>query len=219
MKSVKWTSLALAGAVITLVFTGACTAGPVKGTPPRPVNRIGAPLLQQLRSALAQLNLTQAQQAQVRVFFGQAETALKAIRENASLTPEQKRAATQEAMKNLKTNILGVLTPEQKERLREIMTERRDDLREFIETLDLTQAQKRQIQAFFQEARTKLEAIRANQKMTPPEKRTASLRVRRELEARIMRVLTPQQREQLRQWLQTHRPLRPGIAGSATPDL
>ena len=219
MKIGKWTGIALLGAVIVLASTGAGTAGPVKGTPPRPVNRIGAPLLQPLRNALAQLNLTQAQQAQIRVFFAQAETALKAIRENTSLTPEQKRSAVQEAMKTLKTNVLGVLTAEQKERLKEIMTERRDDLREFLETLNLTQAQKCQIQAFFQEARTKLEAIRANQKMTPPEKRAASMRVRHELEAKIMRVLTPEQREKLRQWLQTHRPLQPGTAKPSASDL
>ena len=63
-----------------------------------------------------ELNLTEAQQTQIRTIHESARTQFKAVHDNASLTPEQKRARMQELRTSVDSQINAVLTAEQRQK-------------------------------------------------------------------------------------------------------
>ena len=69
-----------------------------------------------LEHMVQELGLTDQQKAQVEGIFKSQHPALKAIRENPSLTKEQKREQMKPIMESIKQQINAFLTPEQREK-------------------------------------------------------------------------------------------------------
>ncbi len=74
----------------------------------------GAMLLQRLTT---QLGLTADQQAQVKPILEAAHTQVAAVREDKSLTPQEKFAKIKETMEGARSQINGILTPAQQQQL------------------------------------------------------------------------------------------------------
>lgn len=71
------------------------------------------------------LNLTPEQKAQLQPIFEQHRSQLQALRDNTSLTPEQRRTQMEQLRKDMQTQINAVLTPEQQQQMQQFRQHRR----------------------------------------------------------------------------------------------
>ena len=71
-----------------------------------------------------ELNLTDAQKAQLKPMFQQQHEKMQALKSDTSLTPEQKQAKAKEIRAEGRKQFLTVLTPEQQQKLRDMRTRR-----------------------------------------------------------------------------------------------
>jgi Spy/CpxP family protein refolding chaperone len=89
---------------------------PAATSQPAGENPAAMPYLQKFRSAINQLDLSQSQKAQVADLFNQMAAKLQAIRRDPTL-----RGAGREAITNFRDQLLQILTPDQRQQLRELM--------------------------------------------------------------------------------------------------
>lgn len=80
-----------------------------------------------LRAALAQLELTDAQKAQIEAAFQAERTKLEALRDDTTMTREQKRAQMGTIRTETRTAIEAILTPEQREQIQANTAQRREN--------------------------------------------------------------------------------------------
>jgi Spy/CpxP family protein refolding chaperone len=99
-------SLMLAAAFVAVV-------NPSLRAAERPAGGRGAAGLQQLQQALRELDLTEDQQTKLREFFTENTEKLRGLRDDASLTPQEKLAKFQEFQTAFRDKAKEVLTPEQ----------------------------------------------------------------------------------------------------------
>ncbi len=99
-------SLMLAAAFVAV-------ANPSLRAAERPAGGRGAASLQQLQQALRELDLTEDQQTKLREFFTENTEKLRGLRDDASLTPQEKLAKFQEFQTAFRDKAKEVLTPEQ----------------------------------------------------------------------------------------------------------
>lgn len=71
------------------------------------------------------LNLSETQQSQVRDIMQKQATEMRALRENTSLSQEEKQARFRELRESTRTQMNAVLTPEQQEKFRELRKDHR----------------------------------------------------------------------------------------------
>lgn len=197
------------GAAGVLALTG---IGAVRAQAPAPNSNapraqvLRHPLLGRLGFVLAQLNLTPDQRGQIKGFLETAQGKAKAIRQNTSLTPVQKRAEMQPVVKELRESIMSILTPEQKARVRMlsamgpgprvILTR----VRAALVRLNLSPAQKQQIKGIFEDAMAKAKVVRESN-LTPAQKQPQIQAIEKAARESIVAVLTPEQKAKLRKLL------------------
>jgi periplasmic protein CpxP/Spy len=75
---------------------------------------------------MANLNLTDDQKAQIKQIRESAHSQLDAVKNDSSLSADQKQAKTREIRRNSHEQMEKVLTPEQRKQFRENMRERRE---------------------------------------------------------------------------------------------
>jgi len=73
-----------------------------------------------MKGLAKKLNLTDAQKAQIKSIMKEQRPKVRAIRQDNSLTPEQKKAKLQALRKETQEKIAAILTPEQKEKMKEL---------------------------------------------------------------------------------------------------
>ena len=73
-----------------------------------------------------ELGLTDQQKEQIKALFKAQHPALKAIRENKSLTPEQRKAQMKPIFKGIRQQMKSILTPEQLAKWKELRAEHRN---------------------------------------------------------------------------------------------
>ena len=98
--------------------TPAVTTTPAAGQPAQHPMMHRRRMLQ--RRIARKLNLSPDQISQIKSIRMSARETLKGIRANTSLTPEQKKAQAREAIQSARTQMHGLLTPEQQAKLAEI---------------------------------------------------------------------------------------------------
>jgi Spy/CpxP family protein refolding chaperone len=76
-----------------------------------------AKIQSRLQQISSELNLTDDQKQQLKPMLQSEAQQLKAVKDDASLTPEQKQAKAKEIHQGFKSQIGGVLTPEQQKKL------------------------------------------------------------------------------------------------------
>ena len=75
---------------------------------------------QRMQRMTQMLNLTKDQQEKIRPIFEDQFKQMQVLRQDTSLTPEQRRAKAQEMRKSVHAQISQILTPEQREKLKEM---------------------------------------------------------------------------------------------------
>lgn len=161
--------------------------------------------------ALARLDLSDAQKAQIKAIEQALAARVKALRADTTLTPEQKRAQVQAATKEAREKILAVLTPEQRQKLRVLMARMqgvRADFWAMVQRLDLTPEQRAKIRVIRAETQEKLLAVRRSD-ATPEQKRQRAQRIAADAREKVLALLTDAQKRQLREWLAKHPGLKP----------
>jgi Spy/CpxP family protein refolding chaperone len=161
-------------------------AGTVFAQGPGPSRRRAAGAMR----VLQQLNLTPEQRTQVRSLFQQQRQQVQAIRQDQSLTTEQREAKIKAIREGTHEQLLASLTPEQRQRLTEFR-ERAHPL----QALNLTPEQQPKVKLILQQQRQQVQAVRRDQDLTPRQKRAKVQEIRQNTEAQLKSILTPEQQQ------------------------
>lgn len=180
--------------------------GADENPPPRPFNP--AMLLDRLRPRLDELNLTEDQKTKIDEIFTITAEDLKPEPGQDEADRRARGEEVRQAMMDLRTQVLAVLNDEQKPKFEEMMAAMRQRGQggpgEFIEQfkaaipkLDLSEEQKSQIQTLMSEKEKEIQALREQGGDAREEFRAAMRDLHEELDS----ILTPEQREKLRDLL------------------
>lgn len=209
MRVSRW--LVPAGAAVVLAFGGIARAGAQSTAPAAQGAQVRRPMAVRWAAVLSRLNLSADQRAKVRALMQKARDETKAVREDTSLTPMQKREKVQGIDKSLREKVMNVLTKEQKARLRGLMNNGqppRAILARWmlaVRQLDLSPAQKTEVRSAVQDAQAKAKIVRESS-LQPAAKRAQTMQIERALRARVMDILTPDQKAKLRAMLKQRQP-------------
>lgn len=176
-----------------------------------------ANLLKSARAKLDELNPTAEQKTKFDEIFANAETDLKkTFADAASLQPEERRQKMQEFMSALKDKIAATLTPEQKTKFDQMQFglaaggnrgQLGERLKETLEKLDLTDDQKAKVKPIMEDARKKMEELRAEAQSGDRAKvREKAMEVMQDVRTKLQDVLTPDQQQKFREMMQQARP-------------
>lgn len=147
------------------------------------------------------LNLSDSQKQQLKPIFEQQHQQMQALRNNSSLTPEQKKAQAQQIRQNTRTQVNGILTPEQQQQLKQ---GRQAWAGKMAERLNLSESQKTQMQSVFQQHRAEMQAVEQDSTLTAEQKQAKRQQMREEMKSQMNGILTPEQQQQWQQ-MREHR--------------
>jgi len=147
-----------------------------------------------------ELNLTDQQKSEVEALLKVEREQRQAIRNNSSLTPEQKRDQLRQLRRSTHDQVLAVLTPEQQQRFQQ----RHEHVSGIgpLAPLDLTPEQKLKIGPILQADRQQTRAVLSDSSLTPQQKRAKLQDIRSTTNSQIQTVLSPTQRQRLQQFKQ-----------------
>jgi Spy/CpxP family protein refolding chaperone len=154
--------------------------------------------------AFERLNLTQDQKSKLQSLRQTERTQIDAIRNNSSLTDEQKKQQIADLRKNDRQQFLAVLTPEQQAQMKEMRQDRGGrrgafDAGRRFQALNLTEQQKSQLKPIFQSTRQQMQALRSDTSLTPEQKHEKMQQIRQNQMTQMKSILTPEQQQQLEQ--------------------
>jgi Spy/CpxP family protein refolding chaperone len=147
------------------------------------------------------LNLTDAQKAAIKPILANDANEIKAVRQDGSLSEEQKMAKIKEIRENGMEKINAILTPEQQKEFAEIKSEARHRMREFAtdrlemltEKLNLTDAQTAAIKPILVTEANEIKAVRQDNSLSKEQKQSKISDIRKATNKKISTILTPEQ--------------------------
>jgi Spy/CpxP family protein refolding chaperone len=170
-----------------------------------------------------QLNLNDQQKTQVQSLMQNQRQQAQAIRQDASLTPEQKRDKFQQLRKSNHQQMLGILTPEQQQKFQQLRSERKGMGRGKMgggmgpmSRLNLTPDQKAKLDPIFQSTRQQVEAVRNDPSLTPEQKQAKMREIHQGTQSQVNSILTPEQQQQWQQ-MKMHRGRGPKASPPPAP--
>jgi len=98
-------------------------------TPAVPESAARERIQQRLRTLTEQLNLSEEQKAKIGPILEDEARQLRELRQNTSLAPAERRAKARQIFQTHREQIDQVLTPEQREKMKEIRKQRREEYR------------------------------------------------------------------------------------------
>ena len=147
-----------------------------------------------------QLNLTDQQKTQIKSMREATHQQLQALRNDTSLTPEQKRERARQLMEQSQAQFQSVLTPEQQQQLKDMRAQAQQrGLDRMAKALNLSDQQKQQIQPILEAQHQQLDALRNNTSLTSDQRREQSQQLRQQTQSQINNILTPEQQQQAQQ--------------------
>jgi Spy/CpxP family protein refolding chaperone len=172
----------------------------------------------------AALGLSDQQSQQIRDQLKGYYEQVKSILQS-DLTKEQKMAEIQPIKDRTAAAIMAILTPEQQAKAQELgiidrmlspMKQSRDRLACALEQLNLTDAQKAQIQGILAEMKEAAKAIHDDANLTDEQKKTQFIELKKTTLEKVNAVLTPEQQAQLKELMQQKKKNRPGPGAGNT---
>lgn len=155
--------------------------------------------------AFERLNLTQDQKTKIQSLRQSERGQIEAIRNNASLTDEQKQQQIRDLRKNEHQQTLALLTPDQQAQLKQMAQDRGGRRGGFngerrFQALNLTEQQKSQLKPIFESTRQQMQALRGDTSLTPEQKHEKMQQIRQNQMTQMKSILTPEQLQQMQQW-------------------
>lgn len=151
------------------------------------------------------LNLTESQKAQLQASRQQMRTQMEAIKNDSSLSPQQKKEKMQQLHQSQRTAMNSVLTAEQKSKLKAEITEKKDwkgkhkgDRKQgILKDLNLTEVQKTELKADREIMKQKREAIKNDVTLNDTQKKEKMRELYRSHKEKMNSILTPEQKAKL----------------------
>ena len=183
-----------------------------------------------------QLNLTDQQKTQVQGFMQTMQQQTQTIRQDTSLTDQQKQDKLKQLRESTHQQMMGVLNADQQQKFKQMMSEHEgmghgkghgmgmgkgmgsgmgSGGPGGMAALNLTPDQKSKLQPIFQSSRQQAQAVRNDASLTPDQKRAKLRDIHRSSMSQFNSILTPEQQQQWQQMRQNH-PKR-GTAPAAPP--
>lgn len=152
-------------------------------------------------AALRRLNLSPEQKQQLQPMFQQHRQQVQAIRNDSSLTPEQKKEKIAQLRQDFQTQVNSVLTADQQAQLKQFRERRKPAFAK----LNLSEDQKAKIKPLFDQQHQQVMAVRQDSSLTPQQKRDKIREIRQSTMAQLNSILTPEQQQQWEQMRQQRR--------------
>jgi Spy/CpxP family protein refolding chaperone len=215
MKMTQNTLIALAAVAGALTLQAPARAADDK-EPAKPAagDRLGA-LRERLEETAKELNLTDEQKGKMQDIIRERLTKLRDLRQDASLTQEDKQAKFKTMREEITAEAKNVLTPEQFEKWKEKQGTLfagqggggpQARLQELIQELNLTDEQKEQLKPLYQEQMEKLGDLRQDNSLSGAEKLEKVKAMQKELAPKVKKVLDAEQyakwENKAKQWLE-----------------
>jgi Spy/CpxP family protein refolding chaperone len=167
------------------------------------------------------LNLTQQQQDQLKPIMQQSRDQAKAIKNDTTLSADQKKEKLQALHQQTKSQVNGILTPEQQQQMAQMKSFREGKMegrrgamgKMMAQKLNLSQQQQDQLKPIMQKQREQAKAIWQDNSLTQEQKQQKMQALHQDSQTQINAVLTPeqqQQRQQMRDNFKQHRHNRGG---------
>lgn len=145
--------------------------------------------------AMEQLNLSDAQKAQIKPIMQKAMADTRAVRQDTTLAPDARRARTKAIREASQAEIQAVLTPAQRAQMKQMAGNR--GLDKMATELNLTPAQKTQLLPILSKSQEQRRAIQADADLSPAQKKAQLKALRETTQSQTDAILTPQQRQQM----------------------
>ena len=154
-----------------------------------------------LQELTEKLNLTDEQKAAVKVILVTEANEIKAVRQDSSLSDEQKQAKIKEIRDNGREKINALLTPEQQKKFAEMKDQAGSRMREgfqnrlavLAEKLNLTDEQKAAIKPILATEVNDIKAVSQDNSLSKEQKQTKIAGIREASDTKINALLTPEQ--------------------------
>ena len=166
-----------------------------------------------LKHIAQKLNLTQQQQDQLKPVFEKQHQQMLAIRNDASLSQDQKKEKIQALHQDTQAQIKGVLTPEQQTQWAQMKAQgkqhmaghRKEMGARLAQKLNLSAQQQEQLKPVFQKQHEQARAIWQDNSLTQDQKKEKMQALHQETQAQLNSILTPEQQQQMQQMRQNFR--------------
>ena len=213
MSSSKHTLMAFIAVTATLSLQPLARAADAdQPTPPAPSSRPAA-RRERMQEMARELNLTPDQIAKLQTIVREREEKLRQLRQDPSLSPEEKRLKLMTARAEIMAEVKKVLTPEQFEKWRARLgpttvgaARPLARLQQAINDLNLTDEQKEQLKPLYQEQMEKLRDLYQDTSLSMAEKLDKLKAIRSEASPKLMKVLSADQyatlEREFNQWLE-----------------
>jgi protein CpxP len=183
-----------------------------QNAPAKPYGHRGARGAHMRQMMIRKLNLSQQQQDQLKPIFQNQRTQVQAIRQDTSLTPDQKKQKLLALRQDMQTQVNAVLTPEQQQQWAQMKAQARLRMangpalgQRMAQKLNLSQAQQDQLKPIMQNRRVQAKAIWQDNSLTQDQKKQKMQALHQETQAQLNAILTPEQQQQMRQMRQSFR--------------
>ena len=159
--------------------------------------------------AMKELNLTDAQKIQMKANREEMRAKMDKIRQDATLSEDQKKAKMDALRNEQKQKMESILTPEQKTKFQEIRknnpgrqdtsgrSEGRESKMKMKEELGLSNDQASQLKTLHQSAKSKIEAIKNNSTLTESAKKDQIKAIRESTKTQRKTILTADQEKKM----------------------
>jgi Spy/CpxP family protein refolding chaperone len=215
MKITKHTLMVLA-AVVSTFSLQPLTRAADNTEPARPAaggDRLAA-LRERMQDTARELNLTAEQKEKLQTIIRDRMEKLRELRQDTSLTPQEKREKFQAAREEITAEVKKVLTPEQFEKWKAKQGQLagagaegpRAKLESAIKDLNLTDAQKEQLKPVYQEQMEKLRDLHQDSSLSMSEKLDKLKAMQKEIAPKLKKVMDTEQfakwEKESNQWIE-----------------
>jgi Spy/CpxP family protein refolding chaperone len=150
-----------------------------------------------------ELNLTKEQQEKIGPIFENEMKEMRTVKEDSSLTPEQKREKVKAIHQTTRENINKILTPDQQKKFAEMKEDTRENRQGMVEkriemmseNLNLTEQQKKDIKPIIENEMKEMRTVREDSSLTPEQRREKTKAIRQTTKEAINKILTPDQQK------------------------
>jgi Spy/CpxP family protein refolding chaperone len=206
------------------------TQGPGMGQGRRHGGMKGDPVARRMQMMQQRFNLSDDQKARIQPIVQNEVQQAQAIRNDAALTPEQKKAKFEELRNSTRSQIEPLLTPEQRAQMGRGGQGQGDPQRRLemlSKQLNLTEDQKAKLTPVFQAQMQQMQALRQDASLSAEQKKAKMQQIREDTHKQVLGVLTPEQQQQLREMRGRHggrggrfgQPPAQGTAPNANPGM
>ena len=167
---------------------------------------------------LEQLNVSEDQKVKIKAINENFKKQMEALHSNTSISDDDRKLKRQEMMKDHRSQVKSILTPEQQKKAKELRKEKhdgkemgkdKDRLDHLTKDLNLTSDQSTKIASMNVSFKTKMTSIRSNTTLTQDQKKEQIKTLMQGHRSDIESILTLEQNEQLKKKIE-NRPHRKG---------